>query len=107
MRGQEANFLRAPGHIWFNDFHKVFDKNEAYYITREQFLAEKKSGFHDLLRFYKLLYITGILDKAAQHETSSVKGLYAIQFAHTQAEFEHRVSDLSTEPSYYKKGYSV
>ncbi|MBA2307259.1 hypothetical protein H0W26_03955, partial [Candidatus Dependentiae bacterium] len=107
MSGQEANFLRAPGHIWFGRLLEIFGKKDAPYITLESYLAERESDLHDLLLFYKLLYITGILDKAAQHATSSVKGLYTIQFAHTQTAFEHRVSELREEPSYYKKGYSI
>ncbi|MBA3752361.1 hypothetical protein H0X06_06260 [Candidatus Dependentiae bacterium] len=105
LKGQVPNFLKAPGFIFnLEEFiAKDTAKEGTCHHTPEECLAGKGCELDQLLEFYKLLYITGILDKAAQHDANVIEGLYAIQFDAENQQFENHMKEIA----YYKRGYSL
>lgn len=82
--GQKANFLSAPG----GDFSLLIEqtkrdetseRGESFAKYVEENITNEWVG-RDLLAFYKLLYITGVLEVASRHKDTIVRGLYSIQF---------------------------
>jgi len=104
LKGQEFNFLSVPSANFYNFKLDVeFYENRDNYSQLIEKLLVSKHGVDDSLAFYKLLYIAGVLDIVAEHETSIIDGLYAIQFEDDVPKFYKTERYLQ----YYKRGYRV
>lgn len=104
LNGQEFNALLVSG-ADFHDLEKIVER-DVYADNHDQMIGEDLASrwcAHELLAFYKLLYVVGLLDIAAQHKTSIIDGLRAIQFEDGMPMFSERQKDLQ----YYKRGYKV
>lgn len=106
MRDQEANLLNTID----DDFDQLYDILTPLYdedinvidkYMQNPLLHHWQLGH--VLTYYKLLYIAGLLDIAANHEKSIIHGLQDIQFENNKQMFYDRCRELK----YYKRGYSV
>jgi hypothetical protein len=105
LKGQELNLLKvsATDFSGFVEFMQIAIQNSDTYQQKiKKCLCDIRSN-NTLLSFYKLLYVAGVLDMAAQHEKGIIEGLSAIQWENGIPKFEERQNDLQ----YYKRGYRV
>lgn len=108
LKDQEPNLLKVSGSTLYRledliELHRnKHDDYENSNKTIEECLMDKY-GSDDLLAYYKLIYIVGVLDIATKHDAGIINGLYAIQFENDEPKFYDRMRELK----YYKRGYRV
>jgi hypothetical protein len=109
LKGQEYNLLRVQPTCNFYDLQRLIEyhrDNATHADERKQDiqgrLVDTLYGPY-LLAFYKLPYIVGVLEAAAQHETGIIDGLRAIQFKDGMPQHDETCIDMR----YYKSGYDI
>lgn len=108
IKGQESNLLKVPSYSFYRlqhmteFYHNKHNNDNDYNKSIEKCLINK-NNIDDILAYYKLLYIIGILDIASKHKISIINGLYDIQFKNDEPIFDELFEDLQ----YYKRGHKV
>jgi hypothetical protein len=110
LNGQESNLLKVSRQdftTFYYEFQNLYaankNKDKATHDKDIQECLSEKAVTDDFLAFYKLLYITGVLDAASENKTNIVAGLRAVQWEDDMPKFSERCCDLT----FYAKGYRV